>query len=85
MEAFEEISRQNAEASQGEEGCVRFDVLQQADDPSRFVFIEMFESETDALAHRVSSHFKTWLQAAEPMMVSPRERAVYKEVSLTKK
>lgn len=36
VERFREVTVRNAEASRGEEGCVRFDVLQQTDDPTRF-------------------------------------------------
>jgi quinol monooxygenase YgiN len=38
VERFRELTIQNAEATRGEEGCVRFDVLQQADDETRFTF-----------------------------------------------
>lgn len=83
VERFREVTLQNAEASRGEEGCVRFDVLQQADDPTRFTFIEMFKSEADALAHRETPHFKKWLEAAVPLMVEERTRVIYRSVSLT--
>lgn len=83
VERFREITLQNAEASRGEAGCVRFDVLQQADDPTRFTFIEMFSSEADAVAHRETGHFKKWLDDAVPLMVEPRARVIYHGVSLS--
>ncbi|MEP0804063.1 MAG: antibiotic biosynthesis monooxygenase [Chloroflexota bacterium] len=83
VERFREVTLQNAEASRGEAGCVRFDVLQQADDPTRFTFIEMFKSESDALAHREAPHFKKWLEEAVPLMVEERTRVIYQDVSLT--
>jgi quinol monooxygenase YgiN len=83
VERFREVTLQNAEASRGEEGCVRFDVLQQADDPTRFTFIEMFKSEADAASHRETPHFKRWLREAIPLMVEERTRVVYRDVSLT--
>lgn len=82
IERFREITLRNAEASRGESGCVRFDILQQTDDPSRFTFIEIFRSEADAAAHRETSHFKQWLEEAVPLMVEPRTRVIYHEVSL---
>lgn len=82
---FREITLQNAEASRGESGCVRFDVLQQVDDPTRFTFVEMFASEADAIAHRETSHFKKWLEQAVPLMVEERTRVIYRAVSLTEK
>lgn len=83
MERFREFTVRNAEASRGEEGCVRFDVIQQTDDPTRFTFVEMFTSEAAGAAHRESSHFKQWLEQAVPLMVEPRTRVIYREVSLS--
>ena len=83
VERFREVTIQNAEASRREEGCVRFDVIQQVDDPSRFTFIEMFESEEAGAIHRETGHFKKWLEEAVPLMVEPRTRFIYHDVSLT--
>jgi len=83
LEKFREVTLENAEASRSEEGCVRFDVLQQADDETRFTFIEMFVSEEAGAIHRETSHFKKWLEEATPLMVEPRTRVIYKDVSLT--
>jgi len=83
VERFREITLQNAEASRGEAGCVRFDVIQQLDDPTRFTFIEVFKSEADGIAHRETSHFEKWLEEAIPLMLEPRTRVVYRDVSLS--
>jgi len=83
LKKFREVTLENAKASRSEAGCVRFDVLQQADDPSRFTFIEMFVSEEAGAIHRETSHFKKWLEEATPLMVEPRTRVIYKDVSLT--
>ena len=83
VERFREVTLENAEASRREDGCVRFDVIQQADDPTRFTFIEMFKSEADGTIHKETSHFKKWLEQAVSLMVEPRTRVIYKDVSLT--
>ena len=83
VERFREVTIQNAEASRGEEGCVRFDVIQQVDDPTRFTFIEMFISEEAGAIHRETSHFKKWLEEAVPLMAEQRTRFIYHDVSLT--
>jgi len=85
VERFKELTIQNAEASRGEEGCVCFDVLQQDDDLTRFTFIEMFKSREDGARHLETSHFKKWLAEAVPLMVEPRTRFIYHDISLTKK
>ncbi|HKJ40303.1 MAG TPA: putative quinol monooxygenase [Anaerolineales bacterium] len=76
VEIFREVTLENAEASRKEDGCVRFDVIQQADDPTRFTFIKMFQSEE-------AGHFKKWPEQAIPLMVEPRTRVIYTDVSLT--
>jgi autoinducer 2-degrading protein len=83
VERFREVTIQNAEASRKEEGCVRFDVIEQVDDPTQFTFIEMFKSEEAGAVHRETSHFKKWLEEAVPLMVRPRTRFIYRDVSLT--
>jgi quinol monooxygenase YgiN len=83
VERFREVTLENAEASRREEGCVRFDVIQQADDPTRFTFIEMFKSEKAGVIHKETSHFKKWLEQAVPLMIEPRTRVIYKDVSIT--
>ena len=47
IEAFKTATLINARASRQEPGVVRFDVLQQADDPTRFVFIEIYREAAD--------------------------------------
>ena len=83
VERFREITIQNAEASRREDGCVRFDIIQQIDDSTRFTFIEMFKSEQAGAIHRETGHFKKWLDEAVPLMVEPRTRAIYHDVSIT--
>ena len=83
VDKFREITIQNAEASRRDEGYVRFDVIQQADDPTRFTFFEMFQSEEAGAIHKETSHFKKWLEQAVPLIVEPRTRAIYRDVSLT--
>jgi autoinducer 2-degrading protein len=48
----------NAELSvQRDPGCVRFDVLQQQDDPTRWCLYEVYEREQAWIDHRASAHF----------------------------
>jgi len=83
LEKFKELTTKNAEASRREDGCVRFDVLQQTEDPTRFTFVEIFKSREDGARHLETSHFKKWLEEAVPLMVEPRTRILYHDVSLT--
>lgn len=72
VEAFKSASKANASASRREPGIARFDVIQQADDPSRFVLIEVYRTNEAAVAHKETAHYKTWRDTVAPMMAEPR-------------
>ena len=80
MEAFRQATLANARESAKEPGIARFDVLQQADDPTRFVLTEVYRTAEAPALHRETAHFKTWLDTAVDMMAEPRTRAMYVNV-----
>jgi autoinducer 2-degrading protein len=81
VEAFIDASRANHEGSIREPGCVRFDVLQAADDPTRFVLYEAYEDAAGAAAHRETPHYAAWRDAVEPWMAEPRTRVAYRVIA----
>ena len=52
LEAFREATLANARNSVLEPGIARFDVIQQADDPTRFVLVEVYRTVEDTVRHR---------------------------------
>jgi len=70
--AFQAATRENAQASVGEPGVARFDVLQQADDPTRFVLVEAYRTADAPAAHKATQHYQVWRDAVAPMMAEPR-------------
>lgn len=74
---FAEACVVNSRASLEEPGCLRFDVLQQADEPTRFVLVEAYESEDDLAAHKTTDHYKAWAEVANRLQVEPRSKTVY--------
>ena len=72
VEAFKAASVINAQASAREPGVARFDILQQQDDPTRFVFIEAYRSAEAPAAHKETKHYQVWRDAVAPMMAEPR-------------
>ena len=78
---FIEATQLNHEGSLGEPGNRRFDVLQDANDPAKFVLYEAFEDEEDAAGHKLTEHYKLWRDTVADMMAKPREgvphRALY--------
>ena len=80
VEPFREAIRKNAEGSVGEPGVVRFDVIQQVDDPTRFVLIEVYRDEQAVLAHKETAHYLEWRDAVAGMMAEPRTGKKYQSV-----
>jgi quinol monooxygenase YgiN len=77
VEAFRAASIANAAQSIKEPGIARFDVVQQADDPARFVLVEAYRSAEAAAAHKETAHYRTWRDAVAPMMAEPRSSVKY--------
>lgn len=74
IDAFIKVSFDNASNSVKEPGVIRFDVYQQADDPSRFTLLEVYRTEDDPVKHRETAHYLRWRDAAAYMLVEPRTR-----------
>lgn len=72
VDAFVAASRANHEASVREPGNRRFDVLQAAEDPTRFVLYEAYACAADAAAHKQTGHYAAWRDAVASMMAAPR-------------
>ena len=72
VEAFRAATVENARQSVRESGIARFDVLQQSDDPTRFVLIEVYRTADAPAAHKATSHYQVWRDAVAPMMAEPR-------------
>lgn len=72
IEAFKSATLANARASLQEPGVARFDVVQQADDATRFVLVEVYRDAAAPAAHKETSHYATWRDTVAPMMASPR-------------
>ena len=81
VEAFREATLENARNSRKEPGIVRFDVLQDNDDPSHFVLWESYRDQAATAAHKETAHYHTWLKAVDDMFAEPRTRAFYTDVS----
>lgn len=80
VEAFKTASAENARNSVREAGVARFDVIQQADDPTRFVLVEAYRSPAAHAAHRETRHYQVWRETVEPMMAEPRQALKYASV-----
>ncbi len=82
VEGFIAATLDNARHSICEPGVARFDVVQQADDPTRFVLVEVYRDADAPARHKETEHYARWRDAAEPMMAEPRTRVTYRDVHL---
>jgi quinol monooxygenase YgiN len=80
VEAFKEACVANARQSVREPGIARFDVVQQADDPARFVLIEVYRNAAAPAAHKETAHYQAWRDAVAPMMAEPRISVKYTNI-----
>jgi len=80
LEAFKAASLANAGASVREPGIARFDVVQQTDDPTRFVLVEAYRTVAAPAAHKETAHYATWRDAVAPMLAEPRTSVKFANV-----
>ena len=73
VEAFTLACEANHRASVQEPGNRRFDILQDADDPTHFVLYEAYVDEAAAKAHKATVHYAAWRDAVADMMREPRQ------------
>ena len=74
---FIAASAANASQSVKERGIARFDVVQQSDDPARFVLVEVYRTKEDPARHKETAHYQTWRDAVADMMQEPRTSVKY--------
>jgi Uncharacterized conserved protein len=75
--AFREATLANARESVKEAGVCRFDVVQQVDDPERFVLVEVYRDNDAPALHKETAHYKKWRDEVEHMMAEPRRSVKY--------
>ena len=80
VDAFRQASVANARKSINEPGIARFDVLQQQDDPTRFVLVEAYRTPDDPARHKETEHYQTWRDTVADMMAEPRSSTKYDNV-----
>jgi len=80
VEEFRSATLENARNSVKEPGIARFDVMQSADDPTRFVLVEVYRAADAQAKHRETAHYQTWRDRVADMMAEPRTSSKYASV-----
>ena len=73
VEAFKQATIENASNSVKEPGIARFDVIQQNDDPTRFILVEVYRSAEASAAHKETAHYAKWRDTVADMIAEPRQ------------
>jgi (4S)-4-hydroxy-5-phosphonooxypentane-2,3-dione isomerase len=80
IEAFKAATLDNARNSAQEPGVARFDVVQQADDQTRFMLLEVYRSAAAVAAHKETAHYARWRDTVADMMQEPRSNVKFANV-----
>ena len=80
VEAFQAATLENARNSVQEPGIARFDVIQQQDDPARFLLVEVYRTPEDPAQHKETSHYQKWRDTVSDMMAEPRTSIKYTNI-----
>ena len=80
VEAFKQATVENARNSVQEPGIARFDVIQQLDDPTRFVLVEVYRDDSAPTEHKKTAHYQTWRNTVAEMMAEPRSSVKYDNI-----
>jgi (4S)-4-hydroxy-5-phosphonooxypentane-2,3-dione isomerase len=80
IEQFLAETIENARNSRKEPGIVRFDLIQEVEDPSRFVLFELYRDQPAAEAHRLTAHYAKWRDAVPSLLVTERTRKIYRPI-----
>jgi (4S)-4-hydroxy-5-phosphonooxypentane-2,3-dione isomerase len=77
LHSFINATVENHKESVKEPGNLCFDIIQQADDPCRFMLYEAYESEDTAANHKITPHYLKWRDTVKDFMAEPREGVKY--------
>jgi (4S)-4-hydroxy-5-phosphonooxypentane-2,3-dione isomerase len=80
IEDFKQATIENARKSVKEAGISRFDVIQQSDDPTKFILVEVYKTAEAPAAHKETAHYAHWRDAVVEMMAEPRQGIKYTNI-----
>ncbi len=80
VEPFRQATVENARNSVKEPGIARFDVVQQSDDPTRFVLVEVYRTEDAPARHKETAHYAKWRDTVANMIAEPRTSVKFRNL-----
>lgn len=79
-EDFIATTLKNAANTIREPGNLRFDVIQESDDPDQFMLYEVYRDEDAMQAHKATPHYAAWRDAVAAWMAEPRRGVKHKSI-----
>lgn len=64
--------------TRSEPGCINYDLHQDLDNPSVFMFYENWKSKEDLDKHMETAHFKAWREKAEILLDGPSDVTLWR-------
>jgi (4S)-4-hydroxy-5-phosphonooxypentane-2,3-dione isomerase len=80
IDAFLAATLDNARNTRKEPDVVRFDVIQQKDDPTKFSLIEIYRTPEGHASHRETPHYLAWADTVPALLGEPRTRGIYRNI-----
>jgi len=80
IEGFRAATVENTRQSIREPGIARFDFVQQLDDPTRFVLVEVYRTAAAPAKHKETAHYQKWRDTVQSMMAEPRTSVKFSNV-----
>jgi autoinducer 2-degrading protein len=80
IQNFIDATIENAKSSILEPGILRFDIIQQIDEPANFVLYEIYRTEQDTAKHKNMEHYRVWRDKVQSMMSEPRRSVKYQNI-----
>ena len=80
VEEFKRVTIENARNSVKEAGIARFDVIQQSEDPTKFILVEVYKTADAPAAHKETTHYARWRDTVAEMMAEPRQGIKYTNI-----
>ncbi|GAB2941901.1 (4S)-4-hydroxy-5-phosphonooxypentane-2,3-dione isomerase [Hafnia psychrotolerans] len=80
VEEFLKVFHANHLGALKEPGNLRFDVLQDEQEPTRFYIYEAYVDDTAVAAHKKTPHYLQCVEALEGIMTGPRKKTQFKAI-----
>ena len=80
IQDFIDATKENAKSSILEPGILKFDIIQQIDEPTNFVLYEVYQTELDTARHKNTEHYRVWRDKVQNMMAEPRRSVKYQNI-----